>query len=198
MVANTPTSWCARAPFETLDECLAFVKKRYAEEMIRCTAIDIETGQRFTQRTPAHVFRGEVEWVDECLSRRERVRRGHFRGVGETDLSAIGQANLETAQGATSRADARRRPRYGAMVGEGGQRLAELLCRTDQRPDPLRYALARTYGSVRGDRGNPAPYRNQEDGRDTAGDAGCTEDRAAFGWRRGSDRATAAVPSPRR
>ena len=48
----------------------------------------------------------------------------------QTDCEA-GQANLETAQGATSRADARRRPRYGAMVGEGGQRLAELLCRTD-------------------------------------------------------------------
>ena len=37
------------------------------------------------------------------------------------------------------------------------------------------YALARTYGSVRGDRGNPAPYRNQEDGRDAAGEACCAE-----------------------
>ena len=49
-----------------------------------------------------------------------------------------GHTNLETAQGATPHADARRRPRDGAMVGEGGQRLAELLRRADQLPDPWR------------------------------------------------------------
>ena len=70
-----------------------------------------------------------------------KTRNGGFWFGAQTDCEA-GQANLETAQGATSRADARRRPRYGAMVGEGGQRLAELLCRTDQRPDPLRLHTA--------------------------------------------------------
>ena len=49
---------------------------------------------------------------------------------------------LETAQGATPRAVARRRPRDGAMVGEGGRRLAELLRRSDQLPDPWRLRTA--------------------------------------------------------
>ena len=64
-----------------------------------------------------------------------------LRFGAQTDCEA-GHTNLETAQGATPRAVARRRPRDGAMVGEGGQRLAELLRRSDQLPDPWRLRTA--------------------------------------------------------
>ncbi|MHB8271897.1 FRG domain-containing protein [Bradyrhizobium sp.] len=40
---------------------------------------------------PAYLFRGEVGWFDECLSRIERVRRDHFPGVTVDELDPIGQ-----------------------------------------------------------------------------------------------------------
>ena len=67
----------------------------------------------------------------------KKQRNGKF-GLGAQADSETGHANLETAQGATPRADARRRPRDGAMVGEGGQRVVELLRSADQLPDPWR------------------------------------------------------------
>ena len=56
--------------------------------------------------------------------------------------SETGHANLETGQGETPRADARGRPRHGAMAGASGQRMVELLCRADQRPGSSRFREA--------------------------------------------------------
>ena len=70
-----------------------------------------------------------------------KTRTGGF-GLGRKTDSEAGYPHLETAQGAPPRADARRRPRDGAMVGEGGQRMAELLRRADQFPGPWRLRTA--------------------------------------------------------
>jgi len=81
-------------------------------------------------------------WSDSCRAgfapaEEWRLVTAHrkIRAGAQAD-SETGHANLETAQGATPRSDARGRPRDGAMAGEGSQRLAELLCRADQFPDP--------------------------------------------------------------
>ena len=82
--------WCIEPPFDTLDACLDFVKKKHPQRDIKCTVIDIETGQQVRDHVPAYLFRGEVGWLSTCLSRCERVRRGHFPGVRQKNLSLIG------------------------------------------------------------------------------------------------------------
>jgi FRG domain len=38
---------------------------------------------------PAYLFRGEVGWFDQCVSRKERVRQAQFRGVTIKELEPI-------------------------------------------------------------------------------------------------------------
>ena len=59
-------------------------------------------------------------------------------------LSSIGHSLWERAitMPMVTSGGARRRPRDGAMVGEGGQRMAELLRRADQFPGPSRLRTA--------------------------------------------------------
>ena len=71
----------------------------------------------------------------------KKKRNGNF-GLGRKADSETGHANLETGQGETPRADARGRPRHGAMAGASGQRMVELLCRADQRPGSSRFREA--------------------------------------------------------
>ena len=74
-----------------------------------------------------------------ALLQEEEERK--LRAGAQAD-SETGHANLETGQGETPRADARGCPRHGAMAGESGQRMVELLCRADQRPGSSRFREA--------------------------------------------------------
>ena len=90
-ISQVTPSWCSKAPFDTLDECLAFVRERHPQREVCHTATDPDTGEQHENRGPAYVFRGEVGWLGECLSRRERVRRGHFACVCDGDLRVYEQ-----------------------------------------------------------------------------------------------------------
>ena len=82
--------WCTREPFETLDDCLGFVEQRHPQTETIHTATNIATGDEYECPIPSYLFRGEVGWFDTCLSRRERVRRGHFSGIRGKELDDIG------------------------------------------------------------------------------------------------------------
>jgi hypothetical protein len=82
--------WSSLPPFATLDLCLAHVRNRHPQRLVQTTAKAIQTGEPIQATRPAFLFRGEVGWFDECLSRKERVRRGHFPGVTTRELDLIG------------------------------------------------------------------------------------------------------------
>ena len=84
---NTPV-WSSRT-FETLDQCLTFVQQKHQQKSIQGLVKDMATGEESEGPIPSYLFRGEVGWFCECLSRMERVRRGHFCGVTEAELKPI-------------------------------------------------------------------------------------------------------------
>jgi len=84
-------NWSSRPPFATLDLCLAYVRRNHPQRPIACMAKDIVTGESIDAMIPAYLFRGEVGWLEQCLSRTERVRRNHFPGVTLGELDPIGQ-----------------------------------------------------------------------------------------------------------
>ena len=86
-IQNTPV-WSSRT-FDTLDQCLTFVQQKYQQTPIQCLVKDMDTGEEFEGTMPSYLFRGEVGWFSECLSRMERIRRGCFPGVTEVELKPI-------------------------------------------------------------------------------------------------------------
>lgn len=88
MVASIP-KWSSVPPFTTLDECLAHVRSKHPQRMIPVDASDISTAEPIEATMPAYLFRGEVGWFDQCVSRKERVRQGQFPGVTTIELEPI-------------------------------------------------------------------------------------------------------------
>ena len=90
MVVETRPTWCTHV-FETLDDCLQFIQQQHRQRHTRGTAVDVKTDKPFEHEMPSWLYRGEVGWFDECLSRWDRVRCGKHPGVCWKELERIGR-----------------------------------------------------------------------------------------------------------